>query len=110
MLDAARDACSFVRGRDRADLASDRMLTYALFKAIEIIGEAASRIPPDGRAQYPSIPWHQVIGIRNRLIHAYSDVNLDIVWSTVQEDLPPLIAALEQLLPPFESLDAPGDE
>lgn len=100
MRDAAHDAMSFIRGRDRTDLQSDRMLALALERCIEIIGEAASQITPEGRQRNPAIPWADIIGMRNRLIHAYHDVELDTVWSTVTEDLPALVGALESVLPP----------
>ena len=67
---------------------------------IAILGEAATRISEIAREQLPAIPWDEIISMRNRLIHAYFDVNLDIVWRTVQEDLPGLIALLEPLVPP----------
>ncbi len=92
MLDAAKDALSFVADKSRDDLDADRMLTLSLVKCIEIIGEAASRLSKECRKMYPQIPWSDIIGMRNRLIHAYYDVNLDVLWQTVMEDIPPLIA------------------
>ena len=71
------------------------MPVLAIVKAIEIIGEAASQVGPSIRAQLPNIPWPAIITMRHRLVHAYFDVNLDIVWSTVQDDLPELLAQLE---------------
>ena len=100
MLEAAREAESFVRGRTRGDLDTDRQLVLSLVKDIEIVGEAATRITEATRGQLPTIPWEEIIGMRNRLVHAYFSINLDIVWRTVQEDLPRLIALLEPLVPP----------
>lgn len=97
MLDAARDAVGFARGRSRLDLGFDRQLVMALVKAIEIVGEAATQVSPETEATIPQLPWRDVIGMRRRLVHAYYDVNLDVVWSTVQEDLPQLIAILEAI-------------
>jgi uncharacterized protein with HEPN domain len=68
-------------------------------KDIEIIGEAASKISDECRKQYPQIPWRDIKDIRNYLIHAYCKVDFDQVWSTVQDDLPPLISELEQIIP-----------
>jgi len=99
MLDAAREAVEFVRGRTRADLNGDRQLVLALVKDIEILGEAAYQVTPDTRDQVPEIPWDDMIGMRHRLVHAYFDIDLDILWKTVQEDLPPLIVELERLTP-----------
>ncbi len=75
------------------------MLTLSLVRCIEVVGEAASQISPAFREAHPNIPWPQIIGMRNRLIHAYFDVDLDRVWDTITDDLPPLIAALERLVP-----------
>jgi uncharacterized protein with HEPN domain len=74
------------------------MLTLSLVKCVEIIGEAAGRISDEVRAGHPQIPWRDIVGMRHHLIHAYYDVNLDIVWQTVTEDLPPLIPSLESIL------------
>jgi len=98
MLDAALEARSFISGRSRADLGQDRMLTLSLVKCIEIIGEAAAQVYYDGRKDVPGIPWPSIIGMRNRLIHAYFDVDLDRVWDSVVDDLPPLIAEIETAL------------
>lgn len=98
MLDAAREALSFVEGRSRADLDRNRMLTLSLIAEIQIVGEAANKASPELKESIASIPWSDVIGMRNRLIHAYADVNLDILWDTVKRALPPLIAELEALL------------
>lgn len=98
MVDTAREAISFTRGRTRQDLDTDRMLVLALVQCMAIIGEAASRITAEFQQRYPQVPWADIIGMRNRLIHAYFDVNLDILWNTVQEDLPPLMTQLEAIL------------
>jgi uncharacterized protein with HEPN domain len=98
MLDAASDALSFVSGKSRDDLDASRMLALSLVKSIEIIGEAASRVSLDCQSTYAGIPWPEIIGMRNRLIHAYFDINLDIVWRTITEELPPLVAELEKAL------------
>ena len=98
MLDAAREALSFTAGRGRADLDANRMLVLSLVKSIEIVGEAASRVTVETRQEYPAIPWADVVAMRNRLIHAYFDVDLDRVWDTVVSDLPPLIAQLDAIL------------
>ena len=98
MLDAAREATAFLAGREREHLDRDRVLTLALVKEMEIVGEAASRVSDSVRHSLPDIPWAQITGMRNRLIHAYFDVDLDRVWDTVREDLPPLITALEAAL------------
>ena len=95
MLDAIEEAMSFARNRSRESLDKDRMLVLALMKDVEIVGEAASRISKDAQSSAPEIPWVNIIGMRNRLIHAYFDINLDILWQTVSKDLPELAAALK---------------
>ncbi len=98
MLDAAREAVSFVQDHTRTSLGANRMLLLSLVKDIEIIGEAAAQIAQDTRAALPQIPWPSIIAMRNRLIHAYFDIDADRVWDTVTTDLPPLIATLEHVL------------
>ena len=98
MLDAANEALTFVRGRIRADLDNDRMLVLSLVRELEIIGEAASKVSVETQSQNTSIPWQDITGMRNRLIHAYFDVDLDTVWSTVTKDLPVLKTELEKIL------------
>ena len=98
MLDAAREASLFIQGKTRASLDTERMLALSLVKLIEIIGEAAAKVSSEKQEQLPQIPWSQIIGMRNRLIHAYFDIDDDLVWKTVVEDLEPLIAELEKIL------------
>ncbi len=98
MLDAAQEALSFGEGQTRADLDWDRKLVLALVKDIEIIGEAAYRIAPAAQEDMSDIPWDDIVGMRHRLVHAYFDINLDILWRTVQDDLPPLVALLQSYL------------
>ena len=95
MLDAAREAVAFVRRRTRGDLDYDRQLVLALVKGVEIVGEAATQVSEPTRQRLPEIPWERIVGMRNRLVHAYFDINLDIVWETVQADMPKLISLLE---------------
>jgi uncharacterized protein with HEPN domain len=103
MLDAAHEAVTFIRDETRESLDKDRKLLLALVKDIEIIGEAASRISESRQQTTPGIPWAQIVGMRNRLIHAYFNIDRETVWKTITEDLPPLIAALERIVPPEEN-------
>ena len=98
MLDYAREAITMMTGKTRADLDTDRILGLAKLRCLEIVGEAASRIPESVRQQHPQITWAQIIGMRNRLVHGYDLVDYDIIWNTVTEDLPPLIAELEKIV------------
>jgi uncharacterized protein with HEPN domain len=107
MLEAAESALSFAQGRQRSDLDSDAMLRYALTYAIQVIGEAASKVSADGRAEVPAIDWPAIVGMRNRLVHAYADVDRAILWTTIVSDLPTL---LEQLRAVDGINDIPSDE
>lgn len=98
MRDAAIEAIDFASGQRRDELNTNRMLALALVKDIEIVGEAASKISAECRAKYLQLSWVQIIGMRNRLTHAYFEVNLDIVWQVVTNDLPTLVMELEQII------------
>ncbi len=98
MLDAARQALAFVEGRSRADLDDDPMLLLALTRAVEIVGEAAGRVTEEGRRACPGLPWPEMMGMRNRLVHAYFDVDHDVLWTTVVDRLPGLCAELDRAL------------
>ena len=100
MLDNAREAVAMIEGKGRSDLRRERMLELSLIRLIAVVGEAAARVTDEGQAKYPSIPWRQVVGMRNRLIHGYDQVDLHILWDTIEEDLPPLITELEKILEP----------
>lgn len=100
MLDAAREALTFAKGHSRGDLSVDRQLVMALAKEVEIVGEAAYQLSQEARESLPEMPWEDIIGMRHRLVHGYFDINLDILWRTVQEDLPLLESVLERVLPP----------
>ena len=95
MLDSIEEAIFFSKNQSREGLDKDRKLVLALIKDVEILGEAASRISSDVQSATPDIPWANIIGMRNRLIHAYFDINLDILWQTVTKDLPELAAKLK---------------
>lgn len=97
MLDSAREAQSYLAGKKRSDLDRDRMLVHSLVRCLEIVGEAAASVSTQCRSEMASIPWADVVSMRNRLIHAYFDINLDLVWDTVVDDVPPLVAVLEKV-------------
>ena len=98
MIDAVENALGFVVGKQRGDLDSDRMLVFALVRAIEIIGEAATRVSLPTRAAAIDIPWPQIVSMRNRLKHAYFEVDREIVWKTATEELPQLLPKLRALV------------
>lgn len=94
MLAHAREALLLMRERSRSDLDTDRLLNLALERLLEIVGEAANRVPKEQQALYPEIPWPQIGSLRNRLIHGYDSVDLAILWQVVTVDLPLLVASL----------------
>ena len=100
MLDAAREALSFMEGKSLVDVVRSRQLALSLIKDIETIGEAASNVSPDTQAAIPGINWRVVIATRNRLDHVYFDVDFKVVWEHAPQDRRPLIAALETVLTP----------
>ena len=98
MLDHAHEAVALAEGKTRQDLDDNRLLELALVRLLEIVGEAASRVPKEECVKYPEIPWPQIVGLRNRLIHGYDAVDLDILWQIIVHDLPPLVTALEAIV------------
>ena len=97
MVEAAQSAIEFVSGRARADLDTDRMLLFAVVRAIEIVGEAASKVSNETRAAHNAIPWQAIIGMRNRLVHAYFEVDSQVVWKTVTVEIPAVLPQLQAL-------------
>jgi uncharacterized protein with HEPN domain len=98
MLDATLEAMEFVEGRSRPDLDTDRMLSRAVVRDIEIVGEAASKVSQEARELCPGLPWSNLVGMRNKLIHGYFNVDLDRIWDTVTGDLPVLAKELRRIL------------
>jgi len=100
MLEHAREASDLVKQRVRADLDQDRVLSLALVQLCQILGEAASRVSAPRRQQHSEVPWPQIIALRNRLIHGYDTIDLDILWQILTGDLPPLLTALGKIVSP----------
>ncbi|NOT31706.1 MAG: DUF86 domain-containing protein [Planctomycetes bacterium] len=97
-LDAARKILASTKSWSRKDLDLEQLPTLGLIRLLEVIGEAAAQVSVETQAAHPDVPWRKMTGLRHRLIHGYFNVNLDIVWDTIQEDLPPLIRSLDQAL------------
>jgi uncharacterized protein with HEPN domain len=100
MRDAAQKAVAFMQDRRRTELDDNEMLRLALVRLLEILGEAAKNVTPEVREANKQIPWKSIAGTRDRLIHGYFKVDLDVVWEIITVDLPPLIVELEQIISP----------
>lgn len=98
MIEAAAEVAHFISGRGRPDLDSDHMLLFAVVRAIEIIGEAASKVSEETRSSASAIPWKAIVGMRNRIVHAYFDIDADILWKAAAEEIPALAATLRTLI------------
>lgn len=98
MLDHAREAMALAQGKTREDLDDDRTFELAQTRLLEIIGEAADRIPIEFQMEHPEIEWAQIVSFRNRLIHGYDSIDFDIMWSIIQSDLPELVKKLEKII------------
>ena len=98
MIDAAETIAGFIIGRECADLDVDRMLLFAVVHAVEVIGEAATKMTDETRLAAPDIPWSAIIGMRNRLIHGYFEIDTGIVWKTVSVEIPALLPKLKVLM------------
>jgi uncharacterized protein with HEPN domain len=97
-LQAANDALAFTRGMDFSTFSTDRRTNLAVVRALEIIGEATRHVPKSIRRRYPDVPWQDMAAMRNKLIHEYFGVDLEVLWRTIQEDLPPLCEAIQQVI------------
>jgi uncharacterized protein with HEPN domain len=98
LLSHAREAVELLGKTGREELGRDRVMQLALTRLMEIVGEAANRVSQEIRQKTPEIPWPQIIGMRNRLIHGYDVIDCDLLWDTVTNDLPPLITALKTVI------------
>jgi uncharacterized protein with HEPN domain len=98
ILEKIADIGAFTEGMGYEDLETDKKTQYAVIRCLEVIGEAAKKIPDKSREMHPGIPWQEISGMRDKLIHEYFGVDLNTVWDTIQEDLSPLKEAVENLL------------
>lgn len=102
MLDSTKAILIFSKGKNKTSLNKDRLFRSAVLRELEIIGEAATRISDESKKKHPHLPWKELIGLRNRLIHAYFDVDHDIIWKTIQEYLPPFLQSLKDVIASFK--------
>jgi len=103
MVEDSEKAERFLKGVGLAELQQDDEKALAVIRALEVIGEAAKRIPQSIRDPYPQIPWSKIIGMRNLVIHEHFGVDLEVAWKTVREDLPPLRGAVAGIPSPSSS-------
>ena len=100
MLDMAQKALEISAGKGRADYDQDETLRLALTHIIQILGEAAQWVSPECRLTYSQVPWQEIIGMRHRIVHDYLNIDEDVIWEVLQQDLPPLVKTLQAILPP----------
>jgi uncharacterized protein with HEPN domain len=103
ILTSIQEVEEFTRSMDYGDFASDKKTVNAVVRSLEIMGEAAKRVPEEVRQRYPNIPWKRMTGMRDKLIHEYSGVDLEIVWGVVKTELPPVKPLIEQIIEDLKS-------
>ncbi len=99
ILIAARKALKFVEGIDRNEFEDNELVQNAVMRPLEIVGEASAKISKEFRKSHSEIPWREMVGLRNRLVHEYFRINFGVVWDTIHKDLPKLIEIIEPLVP-----------
>ena len=105
ILNAVREVEEFTEGMNFETFLTDKKTINAVIRSLEVMGEATKHIPEDVREQYPDIPWKRMAGIRDKLIHEYSGVDLEIIWSVIKEELPPIEPLIEKVLNDMEKED-----
>jgi uncharacterized protein with HEPN domain len=98
ILEAIDDIQSFIKDMSFTDLESDKKTLYAVIRCLEILGEAVRKIPKNVKERYPDIPWKEIAGIRDKLIHEYFGVDTQTIWDTIQEDLSPLKETITNII------------
>ncbi len=98
IFDACKEILEFTNNSSKIQFENNKILVYAVVHLIEIIGEAASSVTSELKQKYSKIPWKHIIGMRNRLIHGYFDIDLDIVWQTIKNDIPNLLREIENII------------
>lgn len=97
MLSHACEAVELIENESREAFQQNRVMQLALTRLVEILGEAANRVSQSTRQRTPDVPWAQIVGMRNRLVHGYDVIDYDLLWDTITSDLPPLITTLKSI-------------
>lgn len=105
IVEAMINAIEFVKNMDYEDFSEDTKTVYAVIRAIEIMGEAVKNIPVGFREKYPQIPWNEIAGMRNKVIHAYFVVSLERIWETIKRDIPVSKPVFEKILQEVQDTD-----
>ena len=98
MCDHATEAISIAKGHSRNDLDTNRLLALSLIKLVEVVGEAAGRVSNTIKDAYPQIPWKEIVGTRNRLVHGYDEIDFDVLWRILSVELAPLVEQIQGIL------------
>lgn len=98
MLNYAKDAVNFTENMTYEAFINDKKTKFAAVRAVEVVGEASNKVSEENKQKYPDIPWIEMRGIRNRIIHNYDDIDLEILWKVIKNDLPVLIRKLEEII------------
>ena len=98
ILEMVENICNFTKNMSYEDLEGDKKTLYAVIRCLEVLGEAVKKIPKHIKEEYPEIPWQEIAGIRDKLIHEYFGVDIEIVWDTIHEDLSPLEVTVTKII------------
>ena len=98
IIESISDIREFIKGMSFEDFSKDKKTIKAVVRSLEVIGEAANKIPQNLRDNYPETSWQEIIGMRNRLIHEYFGIDIEILWQTIEEDLEPLDKTVKRIV------------
>lgn len=106
IMEMIADIRNFTKGMSYEDMDNDRKTLFAVIRCLEVLGEAVKKIPENIRNEYPKIPWQEIAGMRDKLIHEYFGVDIETIWDTIQDDLSPLQEAIDKIIKKDGSKDS----